>query len=991
MSTEPADGPVEPSARVRGTVLALFFLSGISGLVYQIVWVRNFGLVFGNTLHSAALVTGVFMGGLGLGSLYAGRLADRLHARDPMAPLKLYGYAELAIAAFGVALAALIPRLTETLAGLAGYGTDEVGWHTLSAGTHLVRYLIAIVAIAPPTLLMGGTLTLLIRFVVGARTATAGWRIGLLYGLNTAGAALGALSTDFALIPALGLFAAQGVAAGANVVAGVGALALARRRGGEPAAESLPDVEAPPVDAKTRRLVRIVAVASLATGFSAMGIEILWFRFIGQITGAYRSVFSLLLAVILIGLWLGSVAGGWAHRRHGRPARDFAIAQAFVVVGFLALLGGVDHYAAYHRHLSTLRDAYASASPLGRQWLALGANLRPTLVVAAFPAFAMGFAFPLANALVQRAAPSVGRSAGALYLGTTIGNVLGSVSVGFVLLPGLGIRWTTFTLACVATLAIVPIVIAGRMGDEDDETSRVPVVSSGALGAAALACGAFLLLPPQRLLSPAIPHGDHDGTRRLVTVSEGSNETLAVIEVMGVQRELYTNGHPMSSSSATSQRYMRGFSHIPLLHVETPTDVLVICFGVGNTVHAASLHPSVERLDVADLSRQVLEHAHHFAGTNHGVLEDERVRVYVNDGRHHLQLQPEDRYDLITLEPPPIAFAGVASLYTRELYALARSRLKPGGMMTQWLPAYQVPGEQVLSLVRAFVEVFPTSILLSGDQAELILMGVEGDELTLDPDTLARRLRERPEVRRDLERVALADPKELFGAFVASADVLREATAEAVPVTDDRPSLEYAHHASIQPRDIPPTLFAPSRLNAWCTGCEDIAGLDAYLAIMERIYASDVFLRGGQGALAFDDPTARAVIDDSDYLRYVLGGEALFARRLADEHLSDGDLEQAHHAYRRALYLAPNDPDALFGMGRLLSRVGDKAAAERFLERTLAAAPEHPRANAVMCRRAADAGRLEEARSRCAIAERGGVALSPDLAAAIAPPEPPGE
>lgn len=984
MSTDPAQRPEGPSARVRGTVLALFFLSGISGLVYQIVWVRNFGLVFGNTLHSAALVTGVFMGGLGVGSLVMGRVADRRHARDRTAPLVLYGYAELVIAAFGILLAVLVPRLTETLASMSAYTIDPRGWHRLSTTTHAIRYAIAIAAIAPPTLLMGGTLTLLIRFVVGTETSAAGWRIGLLYGLNTAGAALGALSTDFALVPALGLLATQWVAVAANVVAGVGALVLARRLGDSEAGRSVTS-DTTPVDPKTRRLVSVVATASLATGFSAMGIEILWFRFIGQITGAYRSVFSLLLAVILVGLWLGSVAGGWAHRRYGQPARTFAFAQAVVVVAFLGLLGVVDHYAAYRQHLSSLREAYASAGPLGRQWLALGANLRPALVVAAIPAFAMGFSFPLANALVQRAAPSVGRSAGALYLATTIGNVLGSVLVGFVLLPALGIRWTTFTLAAVATLAIVPMIAVGRAHPDDEASTRTVAPSLVAITFAALACGAFLLLPPKRLLAPAIPHGDHDGTRRLVTVSEGSNETLAVLEVMGVQRELYTNGHPMSSSSATSQRYMRGFSHIPLLHAEAPTDVLVICFGVGNTVHAASLHPTVERLDVADLSRQVLEHAHHFQGANHGVLEDDRVGVYVNDGRHHLQLQPEDRYDLITLEPPPIAFAGVAALYTRDFYALARSRLKPGGLMTQWLPIYQVPREQALALVRAFVEVFPTSVLLSGDRAELILMGIEGDDLTLAPDTLARRLDERPEVARDLDRVALADEKELFGSFVATADVLREATEGVPPVTDDRPTLEYAHHASIQPRDIPAALFDPSGLAAWCEGCEGVEGLTEYLGVMTRIYRSDVFLQGDGAALSFDDPAVRAVIDESTYLQYVLGGEALYARRLADDHLRSGDLEKAYDAFRRVLYLAPGDPDALFGIGRVFARLGEQAMAEDYLQRTLIAAPDHPRANAVMCRRAADDGRLDEARARCAVAERGGVALSPQLAAKIAP------
>src|SRR5262249_58461845 len=152
------------------------------------------------------------------------------------------------------------------------------------------------------------------------------------------------------------------------------------------------------------------------------------------------------------------------------------------------------------------------------------------------------------------------------------------------------------------------------------------------------------------------------------------------------------NGHPRSGTSADSQRYMRAFAHLPLLSMAAPERVVVICFGVGNTLHAASLHPSIRRLEVVDISRQILEHASWFATTNGNVIENPRLSVYVNDGRHHLLMQAPGTYDLITLEPPPILFAGVASLYSREFYALARSRLKPGGCGTRRVPRRPAPG-----------------------------------------------------------------------------------------------------------------------------------------------------------------------------------------------------------------------------------------------------------------------------------------------------------
>ena len=173
---------------------------------------------------------------------------------------------------------------------------------------------------------------------------------------------------------------------------------------------------------------------------------------------------------------------------------------------------------------------------------------------------------------------------------------------------------------------------------------------------------------------------------------------------------LVTNGHPMSSTELLSQRYMRAMAHIPLLTIDNPESVLVICYGVGNTAQAATLHPSVRRVEVVDLSRHVLDHSSYFKETNGDVLTDPLVAVYVNDGRHHLQMQPEASYDLITLEPPPIVHAGVAALYSKEFYERARTRLKPKGYMSQWLPAYGVRQTMIFSMTRAFVDIFPNAV-----------------------------------------------------------------------------------------------------------------------------------------------------------------------------------------------------------------------------------------------------------------------------------------
>ncbi|MBI4702570.1 MAG: tetratricopeptide repeat protein [Deltaproteobacteria bacterium] len=981
----PARVTASPSRGLRAAVAVLFLLSGTSGLIYQIVWVRQLGHVFGNTIHSAALVTAVFMCGLGAGGYVMGRLGDRRYRTDPRAPLRLYGYAELAIAVCGLLLGLLLPRLTALSAALSWYERNGAGWYVLSAGTQAGQYAVAIAALALPTFLMGGTLTLLIRYLVGAEIEQAGWRIGLLYGTNTAGAAWGALASDFALIPGLGIVRTGLVAVALGVVAGGAALLLARRRPAPAArtASPAPRPERAAGRARASTLALRSAAALCLSGCAAMGIEILWLRYLTQLLGALRAVFSLLLVVLMVGLWLGSTLGGYLHRRLGRPAETFVVAQCLLSLAVLVLLGLFDHDAILHRHLSEMEGRYFAATPGWQALLALGINLRAIAPVVALPALLMGLAFPLANAHAQRAAEAVGARAGLLYLGNTVGNVVGAVLTGFVLLPLWGIRTSGVLLGACAAAAALPLLLPACA----QAHMRASVVAPSVLGAA-LGLVWFWRLPPERLLLPAIPRSDQGGTRIGLALSEGLTETLAVVEIPGVERGLYTNGHPMSATGSVAQRYMRAFAHLPLLQMDEPDAVLVICFGVGNTAHAASLHPTVRRLHVVDLSRHVLAHAGYFARANGGVLRDPRVRVFVDDGRHHLLMQPEESFDLVTLEPPPIAFAGVSALYSHELYELARSRLRPGGYVTQWLPVYQVPGDALLAMVRAFRDAFPESVLLSGDGREMILMGTRGPSITTDPDTVLRRMRARPAVQADLEAIQLGTPLELFGSFAAAASTMLAATRHVPALSDDRPLLEYAQPANMQRARIPAALFDVSGIDAWCPACRsEVPGLEAYLRVTGRIYRSGAFLRDDEqdGANFGGDAGARAAIDGSQYLKGLLAGPAYHVKRLGAAHLARGSVVAAIGAYRRAAYLSPGDADAHFELGVALARAGRRTEAEAELDRCLALSPQHPRANAVLCRRAAAEGRLDEARSRCARAEAGGVALSPELRQRLRP------
>ena len=873
------------SASARGSsgwssdrlIYLLFLLSGASGLIYEVVWVREFGNVFGNTVYSASLVVAVFMLGLGFGAYLAGRWVDRRYPSAPSAPLRAYGCCELAIGGMGVLIALTLPRLGALSALVSSYTQGANGWYYLSSGSYVARYAVAVLLLAPITLLMGATLTLLIRHLIRRDIALAGWKTGALYGVNTAGAAAGAFFTDYALIPSIGLQATQLLAVFLNLIAALGALRLASRL--TPVAdtpgprEPIPSPEPVSRPTGSRRVVLLTGLALLLSGFAAMGMEIVWFRHAASLLGSFRSVFSLLLTVILVGIWLGALVGGYLDRRLGRPAPLYMVTQALFAISALIGIATADV-----RQLSLATAANATAFLAASGWkraiMELWFNMQPFLREVLVPSFFMGFTFPLANAMVQRVESAVGTRAGLLYLANTFGAVLGSLVTGFLLLPTAGMQQGALVLGAGTALAIVALFLAARPASVGVFFLSLAAVT----GALALWVG----LPSDHVARRTLTLSPTD---RLLTVSEGVTEIVAITETPQEWRTLFTNAHPMSSTSRPAQRYMRAFAHLPLLSLEAPEDVLVIAFGVGNTAHAASLHSTVRRLEIVDLSEQILRHAHYFSATNGSILRHPAVSVYVNDGRLHLRMRPPATYDLITLEPPPIGLAGVAALYSREFLELARSRLKPHGYLTLWLPAYQVPEDVALSMVHTFLEVFPKSVLLSGDLRELILMGVNDSQLEIDPARVQAKLDSAPALRADMLNIDLATLTEIIGTFAGSAETLAEATEPYPSVPDDRPIPEYASSSRLIHNWIPIRLFNVRAVGAWCPRCfangEPLPSLEdvgIYLSILGRLYVDPLFLeydsiqRKRPHIVLSGDPALERTVRRNPYLRSLVRG-----------------------------------------------------------------------------------------------------------------------
>jgi spermidine synthase len=922
----------------------LFFASGAAGLIYEVVWVRRFGTIFGSSVYSVAIVTALFMCGLGLGGFLAGRFADARFREDPRAPLRWYGRFELAIGVLGLALAMGLPHLEALSAAISSYAPDAQGWYRLTSAASFARYALAALLLAPITLLMGGTLTLLVRQVVARDVDAAGWRIGTLYAVNTAGAALGCLATDLVLVPGLGILGTQALAVALNFGAGLGALALARLPADAPAAAPRPE---PPAagEAAPSALLGFTALALGLTGFASMGLQVVWFRHLVSIFGGYRPFFSLLLFVILMGLWVGSLAGGWCERRVRRPLLLYAVAVALFAASALAALSvfGIEQVEEHRRALFGSGGS-AARSDLAWEVAIHWTALRPALWVVGIPILFLGAAFPLANAHVQRSAAQVGGRAGVLYLANTAGGVLGSLLAGFVLLPGLGAQRAALALVGAALASLAALQLAGRGAPSRElrrRGSRAVFAASWALGLAALF--GFARLPADHLVRRMF---SFPPKYEVLVLHEGVNETLAIVEKPGSHRTLFTNGHSMSSTSIDGQRYMRSFAHVPLLLHDAPKKAMVMCFGVGNTLAATLLHP-LESVDMVDYSADVLRHAGYFEETNGRPLEDPRVKVFVNDARQHLRMTPPGSYDLITGEPPPIPYAGVVNLYSREFFALARSRLRPGGLISYWFPIDQVNEEVARSLVRSFVDVFPESVLLSGFGNELILLGANGPLPQVDLARLAQRSAD-PAIARDLRAIFMARPEELVGTFAASADTMRRASRDAAPVTDDRPSLEYGGVQFVRRPTRPPDLFDVADVAGWCPACLAPGApptFRGYLAVTARIYASPDFLtrRPGERAKPMrfavpKDPAALAAVDQSLFLRRMLARwQSEYARAVVL--LREGRSEAAAAMLEDVVVMAPDNAHARAKLGEAYLGVGRSAEARVQFERALRLSP----------------------------------------------------
>lgn len=737
---------------------ALLFLSGLSGLVYQILWVKQLSLVVGADVHAITAGVSAFFAGLAIGGFLFGRLADR-----STYPERLFAALELAIALLGIAA-------TWGLARTAG------PFAAIEASAGPLAWLIPLLLVGIPATAMGGSVPVLVRSLTrhGGDVGSAG---GTLYAANTAGAVAGTLLAPFVLIPAFGVFGAACAAAAINGLAAVGGLLRDRQQSRVPdgtTAKSLGEAADPPPPESTENSWLALLLYSIAGGI-AIGYEVVWSQVVVQWTSTRTAAFATVLAVYLVGLALGSALLARRVDRLRDPWGMFGFliaAAGFTALVEVALLGP---------WLTVIQTQVASAvfSLTGTESAAMPARfLIAAAAIVFLPTLLLGAAFPVALRLIGRTSRSGGDSGLVLALNSA-GGIAGSLLTGFILVPSLGLERPLAGLAIAAALVGGAALLRGA--------APMSLPRWGLLTCGLASVAAALLIPSDHLarLLAASRKG------RLEFYAPSAGGTVAVLrQGQGEKtfRRLYIQGVSNSGDSMTSLRYMRLQALLPVLvHGGEPKSALVIGLGTGITAGTLLHCEGLDRRICAELMPEVARAAHLFQG-NAGVTTHPGVDIRLRDGRREL-LRSNERYDVITLEPPPPAAAGVVNLYSRDFYELASRRLERGGILAQWLPLPTQTGADTRSLIRSFLDVFPHATLWTTEVHEMLLMG-SLEPMPLDLARVRSRF-EQPAVGAALAEVGIPTADALLATYVCDRSGLERYAGDALPVTDDHPRIEY--------------------------------------------------------------------------------------------------------------------------------------------------------------------------------------------------------
>jgi spermidine synthase len=713
----------------RALVFALFYVSGVAGLIYQVLWLRRLSLIFGVTVYAASTVLAAFMAGLAIGSALSSGVLRR---RVP--PLFAFGIAEILVGVTGLLSPVLLDAASAMYAALHRSGTDSLTVLTIA------RLVSSLAILIVPTAMMGITLPLL------SAAVTVPSSIGLLYGINTLGAMTGTLLSGLILIPAIGIQRSFLLAAILNVAVGVMAIWLSRAAANPANARhhglSSTTTSSDQVWSGYRRIdERWLLVIVAVSGFASLGLEIVWFRLLLQFVVATTQAFTAMLATVLGGIALGGLIAARMLRRSRDHASTLGVVQALTGV---AAAGSMTFL------LWTVEQGWRTMA------------LWPAVLLAILPsALCMGIGFPLALGIAGHT------RVGLLYAVNVAGAIAGSLGAGFLLLPRIGSVNALIVLAGLFVASGLWLMLSRRRW-----------IAAAALMVAFIYLAndfpdPFRIAINRRYRDNLMEFWRHEGPQTAVSVRASQ-----------FQHVLYLDGLHQANDQPDMVRLHRALGHLPMVLHGQARQVLVVGMGGGATPGAVSQYPGAE-VQVVELADGVRQAAQFFRHVNYDLLARPNVSVRIDDGRNFLTMT-ERRFDVITADIIQPGHAGAGHVYSREYFTLVKNALDDDGLALQWIG--HRPRVEYTLIMRTFLEVFPDATLWYDAN---FMVGTR-TPLRVDPGALER-LRQDPITREALDAVGLTGFDVLRSWYTGSAREMRAFVGDGPTLTDDRPLVEYHH------------------------------------------------------------------------------------------------------------------------------------------------------------------------------------------------------
>jgi spermidine synthase len=692
--------------RYLPVLLLMFAASGCSALIYEIVWYQLLQLTIGSTAVSLGVLLATFMGGLCLGSIYLPRLV-RVRKEHP---LRLYGKIELGIAACGILVLLVMPLVDGVYTTAVGHGLPSI----------LLRALVSAICLLPPTMLMGASLPAASRWIESS-TEGVSW-MGFLYGANTVGAVFGCLLAGFYLLRVFDMTTATLVAAAINGAVALVSFSLAARS----KSFRVPDAVAPATDRKAAWPIYATIAIS---GAAALGAEVVWTRLLGLMLGATVYTFSIILAVFLVGLGIGSAAGAALARTI--QARIALGVSQFLVAGAIAWTAFM------------LADSlpYWPINPLlsHNPWFTFQIDFARCLWAILPATLLWGASFPLALGAAASKGEDPAKLVGGIYAANTGGAIFGALAFSLLLVPWMGTQGSQRLLILLSALSAL-LVLAPMAWSARGKLGTVAVT-------AALLLTAWLSTKVSNVPGMLIAYGRRimlsENRSQILYAGEGINSSIAISKWDDGAVQFHVSGKVEASTEPYDMRLQRMLGHMPALFHGNPKSVLIVGFGAGVTAGSFVVHPEVKRIVICEMEPLIPPTAtKYFGKENFNVMNDPRTQIVYDDARHFV-LTTNEKFDIITSDPIHPWVKGSATLYSKEYFELVKKHLNPGGVVTQWVPLYESSLDVVKSEIATFFDVFPNGTIWGNDNAgggyDTVLLG-QAEPAKIDIAKMQQRL-----------------------------------------------------------------------------------------------------------------------------------------------------------------------------------------------------------------------------------------------------------